>query len=229
MNILTILIAGVVIFIIFFLFRIVIRQYTEKHDGQKYLSYLNLFELIIWTVFYFWAIDRSFHGKSYYAILINSSVVLLVILATWYYFKDLVAGIIFKLQHNPVIGKRYTFDKNTGVIKKLRSAHLILETSDGDEVQIPYSQIQGLIQESSSIKSKSDSKIKITTSKDSPKEAIISQLKEQILYSPWTTYKKEPVVKFLSENDDSYEFEISLSTLNNKHLSLIEKQLKQLS
>ena len=60
----------------------------------------------MWVALFFWLVMILFSDKPYYPFLMALLLSLVAVLLVWFYRKDLVAGYIFRIRHNPEKGQR---------------------------------------------------------------------------------------------------------------------------
>ncbi|GEM_PF-2200503 len=228
MKYIVVILVGVLLFACFKGIKLAVSKISsEKRYYKVILTSVSIFELIMWSAFIFWSLERLFQFKSYFTYLFLAAVFIFVLLVAYYFVNDLFAGAIFRIQHYPQKGKFYTFKKYSGKVKSIGSTGMILETSEGEEVDVPYSELRGPVFENKEVRAQSDIKIKLKIEKKGSKEEMIEKINEVILTSAYASFKKKPTIKVLAENPQDIQFEITLSTFNSIHQSIIEKRLKE--
>src|SRR5690606_23840804 len=113
----------------------------------------------------------------------------------------------------------------SGAIKEVGSTYLTLETNAGEELKVPYSNLFGPLSESAFQKNRGESIIMLKVSKSQGKDIWMQKIRWKVLNTPWSTFRKEPVIKLISEGEDFYEFEIGMNIIHPRHLPKIEKSL----
>ena len=108
---------------------------------QKIMPVLIILELLLWTIIIFWSANIFLSTRTYYLILVITLAVLFTLMLTWFYLKDIVAGYIFRLRHNPAKGQILTCDSINGNVRMLGLSQLTVETESGQWVRIPYSSV----------------------------------------------------------------------------------------
>ena len=108
---------------------------------QKIMPVLIILELLLWTIIIFWSANIFLSTRTYYLILVITLAVLFTLMLTWFYLKDIVAGYIFRLRHNPVKGQILTCDSINGNVRMLGLSQLTVETEGGQWLRIPYSSL----------------------------------------------------------------------------------------
>ncbi len=228
MKYLFVLIGGFLLFLLFKGLRLLIRKISsDKRYFKDFWTALTIAEFICWIVYVFWSFDRMLGTKSYYQYILMAEIVIIVLLLGYYFINDLVAGAIFRIQHHPQKGKYYDFKKYSGKILKVGSTSLLLETSDGQELEVPFSEIKGPVFVRKELKAQSNIILKLKVPKTKPKDVILANIHNAVLTSAYTSFKDDPVIKMVNEDDEFLFFEILINTLNSKHQALIEKEIYQ--
>lgn len=228
MKYLWIILLGVLIFFVFKGVRIFVRRISsEKKYFKNIWTLFSLIEFVSWSAFIFLSVHHLYQHKSYYNYLFIGLITIFVLLISYYFLNDLFAGAIFRIQHHPQIGKYYDFKKFSGKVKQIGSTGIVLETADGEEVDVPYSQLKGPVFESKEVKAQSDVKVKLVVEKKMPKEDLMQKIREIVLNSAYTSFKKGPVIRIISEDDSQIHLEIIINTFNTMHQAILERKLKE--
>jgi small-conductance mechanosensitive channel len=166
---------------------------------QNILPALNILELILWTVIAFWSARMFLSTRSYYPHLVIILALLVAFMVTWFYIKDIVAGFLFRVRHNPIKGQTLRCESLKGSIRRLGISQVTVETEDGQWLRVPYSSI---ITRSLSLHS-----LRQTTPGETTLELGIETLKnpqhtEQRLrtilaQSPWCIVSKPLTIQFI--------------------------------
>jgi small-conductance mechanosensitive channel len=157
-----------------------------------------------------------------------SIVIIVVAFLAWFIVKDFIAGIVFKVQSNLQLNNTIQVGNVSGIIKSLHPTYLKLETSTGQMVKVPYSRLNHeIISEISEAKTKEGYKFQLQIRKIKGKQETEDRLNFLIINSAWSNYNRKPILKLVSENDTHYTFEVTASTLNHKHMWLLEKSVRE--
>jgi hypothetical protein len=158
----------------------------------KFIPFVSAFELAAWTSILFWAINIFFSNKSYYQYLIIILVLSLTLLLVWFYVKDVVAGFLFRMRHNPIKNQILHRKKLTGVIKNIGISQLSIEQADGKWYRIPYSSIvtQTLSLLSPRLQASGETTMKVQLSSNVDIEYFASRLRESLVLSSWCVATK---------------------------------------
>ncbi len=216
------LIAALVIAGTFFLIRLT--GYLNKFLIKRHLKWkvlprlFPLFELIVELSVVLWTINFLFQSKSYYNIIVIGIIIIFIGFFSWFLFRDLIAGYIFRIQNNFRSGIEIQLGETSGRLIEMRATHIIIETSEGKTVKIPYSRISSEIvseQPAESITEDSVLTLQVTNNKSLPETE--EKIRKALLNSPWRLLHREPVIKLKTQNEKHFVFEIQVKTRNRKH------------
>lgn len=198
---------------------IVIRTIIGNRVKLKFIHrLLPVFELLIGLALIFWAVNFLFFDKPYYFILTIILVSMSVMLISWYVFRDVLAGIVFRTQNSLPRGAAIQLGDIRGRMLGLRSMHIIIETEEGKTIRIPYSRISGeIISEQLETGLHEDSTLILNLPKNKSWAQTEVIIKNTLMNSPWRLLKSEPVIQLLSEDNNSYRAEIHVKTHSKSH------------
>ncbi|MCF8372152.1 MAG: mechanosensitive ion channel family protein [Bacteroidales bacterium] len=229
MRILIALVVVIVSAILINSFKLALNKLLLRYKlAKRVYKVLPIVELIFWMALMFWIVNFLFEEYTFYNLLVASLMFVAILFVSWYYIRNFIAGIFFRLQNKFIIGDIIQFAEITGNIKKLTSSHLVIEAKEGQVMRIPYSKLSNeIISEHTDLNTFQESKItlkpNLSLGKDQTKEAIVSS----ILLSPWQKLNRKPNVKFIAEEENHYVFEVNVSTKNEKHLGYLISALKK--
>lgn len=192
---------------------------------QKVSPFLTILELLLWTIIIFWSASIFLSSRSYYPILVITLAILFTLMITWFYLKDIVAGYIFRVRHNPVRGQILKCEGVQGSVRILGLSQLTIETEEGQWLRIPYSSI---VTCSLSLQSPRENVPGETTLElsvhgwDNP-DKIERTLKKVLAQSPWFIASKPINIQFIPEDN---KVRISFSLLNHVYLQLVKDRLE---
>ena len=222
--------------VIFFTFRVLHWLLTPLLRRQLFwlrISYLLMgVELLAWTGWLFWVIRQLVLNPAVYAYFTVGIAFLLMGLLTWFLLRDVVAGIIFKLQHNLKLNQSVRVGRpdapinRSGRLLRLGITSIVLESA-GERVKIPYTQLINEAvarSEVSDVVEPFDFILRVPTTQS--KNQWIDALRQQVLMLPWASAKRVPLVQWQSEEAQSYTFSLRVYSLNTRHALLIESHLR---
>lgn len=209
--------------------RLLIRQLVKKYTGwKKLLNLLPLAGLIIWLVVLFWLVNYLFKYKSYYNIIVVSIIVILSLATTWFFFKDLIAGIFFRILNNYSQGEFVQFGKISGRFNEMHLTHISMHTEDGRSIKIPYSRLSNkIISLKPETRSFENNRIIISINKIYPKNETETTIYNLLNSSPWRIGMLMPQVKLVEEDNEHYSYEIQVKTRNQNHLDHIRNTIQR--
>ena len=218
------------------LFRLVhwlMRPLARRNTFWLRISYLMMgVELLAWTGWLFWLIGQLVSNHEVYAYFTTGVAFLLFGLLTWFLLRDVVAGIIFKLQHNLKLNQSLRVGGEsetaiTGRLLRLGITTIVLESPAGERIKIPYTK---LINESVARYDASDVikpfDILLQVPKSMSKERWIAALVEQVLLLPWTSTKRKPMVQWKGEDEDYHTFDLRVYCLSDQQAHQVESHLQ---
>ena len=217
---------------VFFTFRVLKflspKLLKRKRYQQLFNNLLPIIELFTWVLFFIWAVE-FFMTRHF---LLAFVVFILLMLTVYWLFrfaiKDFVAGIVFKSGGNFNLNENVEIGNFTGKITKFGLRSLILETEKGKTICLPYS----LVLQQVSIKSHLAETIashtfRLKTAKKHSLDKTVDEIRTSIFNLPWSSIKKSPQVKLISEDDKFFYFDITVYSVEQEYFYKIENQLKE--
>ncbi len=233
MTVLIIIIAALAIFFAFRVLHWLLTPLLRRQLFWLRISYLLMgVELLAWTGWLFWVVRQLVHNPAVYAYFTVGIAFLLMGLVTWFLLRDVVAGIIFKLQHNLKlnqsvrVGRSDAPTNRSGRLLRLGVTSLVLESA-GERVKIPYTQLINEAvarSEVSDVVEPFDFTLRVPTTQS--KSQWMDTLGRQVLQLPWASAKRMPLVQWQSEEAQFYTFSLRVYSLNARHALLVESHLR---
>jgi hypothetical protein len=170
---------------------------------QKVSPVLTILELLLWTIIIFWSASIFLSSRSYYPVLVITLAVLFTLLLTWFYLKDIVAGYIFRVRHNPVKGQILTCETIQGSVRKLGLSQLTVETDKGQWLRIPYSSVVTRILSLQSPRRivPGETILELTVNRWYNLGKMEKILKKVLAQSPWCIASKPINIQFILEEN----------------------------
>jgi len=226
------LIVAIVLIIVTFSLRVLkllIKRASESNPiGKKVQATEPLIVLILWILILFWIIYYLFYEKSYYNFIVFALIVLIFLSISWFFVKDFIAGVAFKVQNDYSSGDIVQFGEVSGRLENLYLTHVSIYTNEGKLVKIPYSRLSNeIVSQKSSSGSFGRNQFLLKLPKKQTAAELKEILKNLLLNSPWRVVNRAPVINLKSESTDFFEFEIQLETRNDKHLNYVISYLKK--
>lgn len=219
------IIAALLIFLTFRLLRLI--DYRIKRL-RKYYPLFVATELGLWIFYIFWVVSHFLYTKSYYNELVLVLVVAVVILLVWYYIKDIVAGFVFKIRHNPRPDQILHSPEGEGVIRKLSSSQVLVEAGGRNILRIPYSKLlgKGLSLETADTHSACEAILFFEMEQGKEPTELKRKIRMDLLQSPWCVPSRPIRIEFLSE--PKYGIEVTLYLLDKTYTEIVKEKMKAL-
>jgi len=195
---------------------------------RRFYPFLVAIELTLWITFLFWVIHYFFKTKAYCNNLILVLVITSVVLLVWFYIKDVVAGFLFRIRHNPRVGQVLHSGELVGVVKKLAPSQIFIEEEGRNIFRIPYSTILGksLSLENPDTHSASEAVMRFDISAVADHSDLEKRIKVLLLQSPWGVPGKSIRVSF--PPDAAQTIEVSLHLIDKSYTEVVRTRLKAL-
>lgn len=229
MKIVAVLLAGLTVFIGLKIIGIFLKKGIPRYPILKsVLRILPLIQIIIWFVFVFLASTTLFVDRSFYPYAMAGMLMIATILFVWFVLRDVFAGAIFRVQNDLNIGDYIKIGELSGQIKAIRLTHLEIITDNGQSLKIPNTRLNNsLISGMTTPEGMEEFTISLTLKNSLPTDKIEEKIKYEITNSAWCNYKNPPVIKLQNRNEEFVTFDVLVYTLNQKHLRIVEKMLKE--
>lgn len=245
MNIFVLLGIALLLFAIFRAIHYLLRPIARRQNRWLQLgNALYVIEFAFWVIWLFQALNLVIGRSQVYPFVTVGLAFLLLILLSWFVLRDIVAGIIFRLQHVPRINQSIRivpasdshggeealngYSHTTGRIIYLGITSMVLENGVGEQIKMPYGMIvnQSIAQYEASEFIKSY-EFSLQLPKSATKDYLIKELRRQILLLPWSSTKQPPVIQWREEDEKHYNFDILVYSLSTDYALQIENYLTQ--
>ena len=192
----------------------------------KLILIVSLISLIGTGFLKMFVFDQIFNDKSYYYVIIISIIVVLSLTIGWFLLKDIIAGIIFRIQNNYSHGEYVQFGEISGQLDEMLLTHISVHTKDGKSIKIPYSKLSNeIISLKLETKSYENNRFIMDISRKFPREETENIIFDLLNKSPWRLGNTLPLIKFLDMDKDHYSIEVQVQVRNQKHLNHIQDNL----
>jgi small-conductance mechanosensitive channel len=228
MKIIIILITGSAVFVLLTISRIFLNRISLTYPNwKKARKIFPLVGSIVWTAFAFWGIGLLFRDRTYYPYLVMGMVLIVLGLVTWYFFRDVFAGALFKMQNELDQGDYIKIGDISGQVKAAHLTHLEITSDNGQTIKIPHTRLnQELISRTTTPEGMEEFNISLLVDKRFSKQETENKIRYELANSPWCNFKAPPVIRLKKEDDGTYAYELQVYTMNHHHLRIVEKQLK---
>lgn len=208
---------------------LIIRRIKESSQFGKKLHVLEpVLSLLVWIIVIFWGVNFLFGEKPYYNFIIFALIALVFASISWFFVKDLMAGIAFKLQNEYLPGDIVQFGQISGKLNELLLTHVSIYSNDGKLVKIPYSRLSNeIISQKSVGGSFNQNQYLLNVPKKYSVEKTREILLNLLINSPWRIRKKAAAVYLKAETSEAFDFQIQVETRNEKHFNYLITILKR--
>lgn len=227
---LVIVVAALVIVLTFRILHWLLRPLVRRYTRWLRMSYVLMgVELLVWTGWLFWVVQATVGNRQVYTLVTVGIAFLLVGLFAWFLLRDVVAGIIFKLQHTLKLNQSIRVVDTSGRLLRLGITALVLENASGEQIKIPYTK---LINETVARNEASDViepfDFSLQVSKSLAKDRWVPTLQQQVLLLPWASAQRTPVVQWQREDEATHTFDLRVYSLNAYQAQKIESHLRHM-
>lgn len=227
-----IIIALVVVFSAYFILnivRVILKKLLENNLFIRKTNQLShILEPTIWAVVGFGLTKYLFQGETFYNLIITISVVIISVLIGWFFIKDFIAGIIFKIQNTYTKGDYLQIGDLSGQLESMLLTHISVLTKDGRILKVPYSKVSNeIILERTKKKTYEDFTFTLSTNKKENIKNTENAIHNLLLASPWLVNNSQLSVTFVEEIENNYKFEIQVQVRNSNHLENLKEGLSK--
>jgi len=223
---------GLIAFVIFLAFKamskgipFILKEYDKK---KAFIRYFTLLEILVWVIYTIFVIQQLSDSNHIYSFGLFILLMIAGFWLLWFYLKNYISGGVFKLNGKFDINDTVQINEYQGRIIGLGNHRLELETDKGEMIYIPYSQLadaviiklhpgEMILSHSFTIKTINDKKV---TEK-------IDEMRFEILSLPWSSLKKEPLIKLIHEDNKNLIFELVVYTLEKEYFFSMEQEMKK--
>lgn len=213
-------------------FKLIHRVIDLLLSGQIYHKRIGDVLLLVragaWILFIFWSISVIFQGQVFYARVFSGMIILLTIGISWSLIRDIISGFLIRMEGTFHQNSHVRIHDVEGTVRKLGFRSMEIETERGETIRIPYK----IVDDELTVKSYPVETIKshafnITVSRTKELNEYQDEIKFQLLNSHWSSLRKDPRVKLVSENNDTYELRITAYTLDKRYFQDVERFVKK--
>lgn len=205
----------------------VIRMAGERVDAfGRYLPVLNGVQLVLWITLVFWALHEVFGQKSYYTYLLVVLVIITAVLIAWYYLRDILAGFIFRMKHNPRLNQWMESDLRSGAVQGIGLTFITTEAADGQWYRIPYSQLvnQTVVLRTKHDYSSGEVVLRVRIPPIANPGLFEQQVRQTLVMASWCIASKPIVVK--PDRDEPGTMVIAFHLFDNSYHSMAKQRIQ---
>lgn len=183
--------------------------------------------IIVWLLFLFWLTHTIFQNHLLYALPVFLLIAGFFTISIWFVVRDIAAGIILNSEGFYHPNDIIKFKDTQGRIKHLGYRSLEIETEGGERIKYPYSLVlKEAITKPNPTKTQKTHTFQLNIPKKYNLVDTIQKLRTIILNLPWSSLKRDPRIKSIGENEDHYQFEITVYTFSSHYFQQIEQSIK---
>ncbi len=219
--------------LLLFVFLEGIKRFAKKNINKNpfyssVIRFMPLLELAIWVTFAIWVIHLFFIKNPYLPVLYLIAILILVTFSSLLLLRDYFAGILIKIRFKIREGQYFETEAISGIIQKAGRLYMEIRTDSGYDFKMPYAKIdQSAIRSNFRQSGENEASISFAVAKNIPWEEIRQIILETVLNSPWSSYKKIPLIKKIEEKNDIIQLEIMYKANGEtKHKQFLTESLK---
>ena len=223
------LVGALIIFSLFRLIQYILQVFSARSGRYKALKQaLPVVETVFWILYLSWYTFRFAEIRSVYAFVVIAALFILFFWISRYYFKDLIAGIIFRASGKFREGEVIIHENLKGTIKRFRLQGIEIESQDGQVIYIAYSALA----DSPAIKHESTEKsaaysFTLLAPANLSGEDKTKAIQQYLLSLPWSSAHKDPVVTVRDKQEDQFVIEVTAYPLEKSYGKKIEQMAIQ--
>lgn len=225
----TFLFAGVALFFVMrVVYKLTPHLFNQRKLNKRIERILTVAELFIWIIFFSWALEYFLKKNQIYALGVLIVLLFIVFWIARFAIKDLLAGVVFRASGRYSLNDAIKSGNYTGKITKFRYHTLQIETDNGNTVYIPYSQVLmevSIKSDNAELLSSHTFYLNVANQKDINK--LIAEIKNAIVYLPWSSIKKNPIILPIEESNEICKLKITVFSFDRNFFYKIEQFLIQ--
>ena len=225
LTIATIIVTTIILFILLRFFRSYFHLLPKKEKTREWIKKWTFFiELIIWLIYFAIITPIIYQTNTAFVIFYIIIVSCIILIYSYYFFRDYIAGIIFKLNYRIQIDDIIKIDNTIGRVRRLNSQHIVIESANNEIIYIPYSKIKNnFISKISTNEQSSICSFQISINSSEYNYNTLSAIKRFILTFPLVSTQSEPILNFIKAENSKTIIDISFISLDeNKNEIIIE-------
>ena len=225
-HILVLILEALAIYVILRLLRKYSPLLPKKEKFRKLLKQrIHLFEIIVWLLFFIHLINNLYSVPK---IIIQSIVAGIVLGFLWFYFKDYLVGVIFRINYNIEVDDFVTINNISGRVKNFKSKYIEIETSNGEIFFINYSDVnKSVISKKLDTEQSAVFSFTIKILSDNYTQNKISEIKKYALTFPSVSTQRAPNVRVTQNNGEYIELKISFVSLDEERNDIVMEAIRE--
>lgn len=198
-----------------------IRYYRKS---QRHLErWLPVVETLLWLLYVMaWAVVLIQPNPLVGILFLGATIA-----AFWYFFRDLVAGLVIRTWSYYHVGQKIRTESFSGIVTKLGRLVAEIETDRGEVLVYPYYKLSRMpvIRQSPSAILKSRA-VDFSLRQMGIDSIDPTAIRNQIRALPWSIPGRDPVVEILDPNGEDPHLRLVLYGIDDGHLVKVEKQVE---
>ena len=229
MKIIIVILAAALIFLVIKIIRLAVKYLLNRNPRMKILRTILIFtEYLVWLIFVFQAANFLFREAFFYRYLVTGLILVVMGLLTWFFIRDIFAGLIFKIKYSLKTGTYINAGNFNGQIKSQMLTSIQLITNEGLTINVPYTRlINEVITERGFRGTHGEHILQLQVDLSLGRSNAEELVRSALLSTPWSSLKEEPIIRLVNENEKGYFFKITLFSVKMKHIKLIEIALEK--
>lgn len=217
---------ALLIFGFFFIFKKYIAPFLGSRRAVKKASILSYrLEVLVWGLYTVFGLYQLLTDSFY----ITASILILVILAGRNFWRDLFAGIAFKIENKFEINDPVKFSEYVGVLEKISIRNIQIKTENEELVLVPFRKLTNSLFIKRQAKGKLHSaKLSLKIGDKNPDDLLV-QINNWIYQCPWAVVNDKVSAKIVSEKEILVTvYAIDILSIN-KTEAYLKKRLNKIS
>ncbi|MFT4601704.1 MAG: hypothetical protein ACI857_001887 [Arenicella sp.] len=217
---------GALIFGFFWVLRKYVVPYLSSRKAVKKANTLRYrLEILSWGLYSVFAVYQLLTDSLYITVIL----LLLLILAGRNFWRDLFAGIAFKLENKFSVKDPVRFEDHNGNLDKIGSRNIQIKTDSEELVIIPFRKLSGSVFIKRQAKGKlHSSKLSMNTGSKSPEE-VVQNISDWLYQCPWAVVNEKVSPKITGAKELTFTiYAVDVASIS-KTEDYIKKRLNKLS
>jgi len=209
-----------------FTIRLIKSLSAHKNVKRILLRTFPLVEFVIWLGFGFWVLSQAYSDSEYYHLLISAAAGSLVLIVGWYFLRDFIAGIILKTEIPFENNQHIRTSQEEGTLKKLGYRSIEIESSNGELVKIPFSQLAtNSIHLQNIDETMQGHETIVNISSKVPIQEAKDHLTREILLLPWASITHQPIIKIIEQGSEMNTYKVHFHSISDRHAAYISQHI----
>ena len=210
-----------IIFIFFRVIRFFIPFIVKIKKREKINKIVLIIEIVSWLIYLFWAIQYFLIKNQLFAIGMFVVLIISLLWLIWFFIRDYIAGISFRMNKNISLNKHIQINDIAGRITAFQNKYLEIETIKNEKIYIPYLKLSKEIYRISEFIEKEadfNNNFRILVSKKENIKDTINKIRTNIIQLPWNSINKEPKIIPITEEKNGIMLDITVFSIDEEYL-----------